>query len=283
MSGWDSFVMVDWSSGNDRGPTPKKDAIWIGAVLAGCECEPVYQRNRQIAEATLAALIEDELRSGRRLMIGFDFPFGYPEGFAHHVVSRPDPLALWDWFAAHLFDTPEANNRFDLAGRLNHLFPGIGPFWFNGLKRDIPDLPHKGTDRRDHGMPERRHAEAQAKGTFPLWQMGGAGAVGGQAMTGMATLSRLRARFLGTISVWPFEPLNTRVAFVEIWPSLIGRQVALQADAIKDCAQVRCLARAMSRLQPAELDRMLDVAAPEEGWIMGLGFESLLEGAVCPA
>ena len=27
---FDSFVMVDWSGGNDRGPRPARDAIWIG-------------------------------------------------------------------------------------------------------------------------------------------------------------------------------------------------------------------------------------------------------------
>ena len=271
--------MVDWSSGNDRGPKPKADAIWIGAVVAGVEQDPVYQRNRQAAEVYLTALIAQEVAAGRRLLVGFDFPFGYPEGFAGAVVGKADPLALWDWFAAHLEDAPKANNRFDLAGRLNAMFPGVGPFWFNGLKRDISDLPHKGRLREGHGMPERRRVEERAKGAFALWQMGGAGAVGGQAMTGMAALSRLRAAFAGEIAVWPFEPLDRPVSFVEIWPSLIAKRVALEADEIKDRAQVRVLARAVSQLSEGDLGRMLDVDAPEEGWILGLGHEALLAGA----
>ena len=45
MSRFDSFIMVDWSGGNDRGPTPKADAIWT--CVAGEA--PLYHRNRQLA------------------------------------------------------------------------------------------------------------------------------------------------------------------------------------------------------------------------------------------
>lgn len=280
MSGWQSFVIVDWSSGNDRGARATKDAIWIGAVLGGVEQEPLYRRNRQVAEAHLGALIETERSAGRKLVIGFDFPFGFPRGFVEQVTGEPDPLSLWDWLDANLSDAPENNSRFDLAGRLNALFPGVGPFWFNGLKRDIPDLPRKGSDRRDHGMPERRKVEALARGTFSLWQMGGAGAIGGQAITGMAALSRLRKRFPGEIAVWPFERLDRPVAFVEVWPSLIAKQVAEENDPIKDRAQVRCLARALSRLSTGELERLLGVDAPEEGWIFGVGHVGILAKAL---
>lgn len=274
---WDSFIMVDWSSGNDTGPTPRKDAIWLASVLGGKAGAPEYLRNRVVAADRISALIEHELAASRRVIIGFDFPFGYPAGFAARVTGSNDPLALWDWFAAHLQDTPKDNNRFDLAAELNRLFPGIGPFWFNGLKRDIPDLPRKGTARNGHGLPEKRQAEALAKGAFPLWQMGGAGAVGGQAMTGMAVLSRLRKRFPDQIAVWPFEPLDRSVAFVEIWPSLIP--ITPLSGEIKDAAQVRCLAQGLAGLSPENLAAMLAVHAPEEGWILGLGQEHLLAEA----
>lgn len=279
MTGWDTVVMVDWASGNDTGPAPRKDALWIGVTRGGAGQKPIYQRNRQVAEETLGALIEEEMAEGRRTLIGFDFPFGYPKGFAAHVVGAPDPLALWDWFARNLEDAPDANNRFDLAAQLNRMFPGTGPFWFNGLKRDIPDLPIKGNDRQGHGMAERRVAEARAPGAFALWQMGGAGAVGGQAMTGMASLSRLRARFADQIAVWPFEPLDRPVAFVEVWPSLISDVIHPAPGEVKDAAQVRVLARAISALPSRTLAEMLDVDAPEEGWILGLGMERALKDA----
>lgn len=282
MTPFDSVAMVDWSGGNDTGPRPRKDAIWIGAVLDGVEQDPIYCRNRQVAFDQLLLLCDQEIAAGRRLLIGFDFPFGYPKGFAKAITGRDDPLALWAWFAEALQDSPEGNNRFELAGKLNTRFPGIGPFWFNGSATDIPDLPRKGRARDGHGLPERRAVEMQAKGTFTCWQMGGAGGVGSQVMTGIALLHRLRAARPGLLSVWPFEPDNASVRLVEIWPSLIADRVTAESDPIKDRAQVRLLARAVAGLPASRLHAMLDVDAPEEGWILGLGHEDALSDALLP-
>lgn len=281
MTGWDSFVMVDWSGGNDTGPRPRKDAIWAGAVLGGVEQEPTYIRNRTLAYDWLQNLIAAELTAARRLMIGFDFPFGYPKGFGRAVTGCDDPFALWRHISAALTDKPHGNTRFDLAGALNARFPGVGPFWFNGTRRDIPHLPRKGRTRSGHGMPERRVCEIRATGTFTCWQMGGAGAVGGQVMTGIAVLDRLRRQFPRKIGVWPFDLADQPVAFVEIWPSLIADRVAAAGDPIKDRAQVRLMARALARLPNRRLRDMLDVDAPIEGWILGLEHEDALKEALC--
>ncbi|MEM7598013.1 MAG: gephyrin-like molybdotransferase Glp [Pseudomonadota bacterium] len=280
MNRFDTVAIVDWSAGNDTGPRPRKDAIWLGVVRAGHPEPPVYIRNRIDAEAILAALIEEELTAGRTLFLGFDFPFGYPRGFAKALTGQSDPLAIWACYAARMEDAPKANSRFDLAAQINRRFPGTGPFWFNGLQREIDDLPRKDT-RVGHGMPEKRRAEETSKGTFSCWQMGGVGAVGGQVFTGLPVLERLRHRFDGHVAVWPFQRLDRPIAFVEIWPGLINPAVK-EAEAIggiRDAHQVQLLARAVSRLPEARLAAMLDVDAPEEGWIMGQGFEEELTAA----
>ena len=281
MTGFDSFAMVDWNAGNDTGARPKKDAIWVGGVLDGVEQEPVYLRNREAAFAHLCELIESELAANRRLMIGFDFPFAYPKGFAAALrcVSNKE---VWSYFEYHLKDTPKGNNRYDLAGQINGLFNGDGPFWFNGLKRDVPGLLRKKPVASEHGQKEKRGIEEQTKGTFTCWQMGGAGAVGGQVMTGMALLSKMLARFASDIAVWPFEPLDAPVTLVEIWPSLIDAAVKRENDAIKDRAQVRLLARAFAQMPSERLATMLDVETDEEGWILGAGFEKELLQAAMP-
>ncbi len=267
MSLFQTFAMVDWSGGNDTGPTPRKDAIWACTAREGHVLQPEYQRNRMVAEKWLEALIRTELEVGRRLFLGFDFPFGYPAGFARAMTSADDPLALWDWFEGHVEDTPKANNRFDLAGRINLKFGGKGPFWMNGLRRDINGLPRRKTDY-SNPFPDRRVVETLAKGSFTCWQMAGAGAVGGQVMMGLPVLNRLRRRFAGKIAVWPFEPLDKPVAFVEIWPSLtLG---ASPAGQIKDAWQVEQVALTLSRLTEQELDAQLNVSAAEEGWILGV-------------
>ncbi len=274
---FETVIMVDWSGGNDRGPRPKQDAIW--ASVAGKE--PVYLRNRQVAEAWLAEAIE---AARKPVLVGFDFPFGYPTGFAEKITGQADPLALWDWFEARVEDAPKANNRFDLAGEINGRFGGVGPFWFNGLKREIAGLPRKGRERQGHGMPERRACEELAKGAFACWQMSGAGSVGGQVMMGLPVLARLRRRF--GAAAWPFEPWRkAQVVLAEVWPSLIARDVeqARDAEEIKDAAQVRVLAARVAGLPDHTLGTLLDVRHPraaEEGWIFGVAAE---EGCLCLA
>jgi molybdopterin molybdotransferase len=248
---------------------------------------PVYLRNRVIAVAWLRDFLAAELRAQRRVLAGFDFPFGYPAGFAERLTGRRDALSVWDFMAEHLEDAPASNNRFDLAGRINEDFPGTGPFWFNGIARDIPNLPRKGREREGHGLEERREVERRAKGSFTCWQMGGAGAVGSQVMTGMATLERLRRTFPGEIAVWPFEPLDAPVAFVEVWPSLLASSVraAIRPGDIRDAVQVRVLADAIARMAEGGTLRAAIDAAPaearaEEGWILGVGAETFLAASV---
>lgn len=274
MSHYDTFVMVDWSGGNDTGPRPRKDAIWACVAHEGRAEKPVYLRNRQVAEAWLATLFETERAARRRVLVGFDFPFGYPAGFAEALTGAPDPFAVWAWLADALQDSPRENNRFDLAGIINQRFGKVGPFWFNGLAREIEGLPRK-KENTANLFPERRVAEERAKGAFTCWQMGGAGAVGSQVFTGLPVLWRLRQRF--DARIWPFEALEGDLAFVEIWPSLtLGDGPAGQ---IKDAWQVSEVARIMSSLGSDDLRLLLDVDAPEEGWIFGLGFEDKLRRA----
>lgn len=279
---FDTIIIVDWSGGNDRGPTPKKDAIWAALIRDDTAEPPRYFRNRQVAEAWLGDIFAAELAAGRRVLAGFDFPFGYPSGFSRRVTGRADPLAIWDWFAARLEDEPKRNNRFHLAGRLNALFPGTGPFWFNGLKEDVAGLQRRKDGWGGHGLEERRLCERAAKGAFSCWQMGGAGAVGSQVMTGMAALARLRAQSPGAIAVWPFEALDAPIALLEVWPSLFARAVAAatRPDDIKDAVQVSVLADWIAGLRnEGTLERALsdmpEEARIEEGWIFGLGLQSI--------
>ncbi len=277
MTAFQTIAMVDWSGGNDTGTNPREDAIWVAVSRLGQLETPVYLRNRVEAEKWLAGLIDAEMQASRRVLIGFDFPFGYPKGFAAALTGRADPFAVWEWFERQIQDTPTLNNRFDLAGQINQaLGQGQGPFWSNGLrKRDIAGLPRTKAGYVNP-FPDRRAAELRAKGSFTCWQMAGAGAVGSQVFTGLPVLSRLRNRFAGRVAVWPFEALDKPVAFVEIWPSLTVTPAP--ENMIKDAWQVQETVRQVAALDADVLARILDVTAPEEGWIFGLGFETLLQG-----
>ncbi|MCZ0813571.1 molybdopterin-binding protein [Roseovarius sp. EGI FJ00037] len=285
MTPFDSVAIVDWSGGNDTGARPRRDAIWLGLARAG-EAQrppPRYLRNRLEAEETLETLIESERTAGRRLLIGFDFPFGFPAGFAAALTGRADTLAVWHWLEARIEDSPRANNRFALAGAINRaLGGGRGPFWGNGRPAlDVPGLPRTKADYANP-FPERRAAERIARGSFTCWQLAGAGAVGSQVLMGLPVLERLRRRFAPDVAVWPFQPLaGAPVIFAEIWPTLIDGAVkrATARGGIRDAHQVDLLAVALARLPRGDLIAMLDCDAAEEGWIMGLGHEKKLEQA----
>ncbi|MGJ8618357.1 MAG: molybdopterin-binding protein, partial [Sulfitobacter sp.] len=272
MTTFDTIVMVDWSGGNDRGATPKKDAIWVGVNRGEVADEPVYLRNRQVAESWLADLFRAELAAGRRVLAGFDFPFGYPSGFCRAVTGGDDPLALWDWFESRIKDAPGSNNRFDIAAEINRANGGKGPFWgttfqnreYDGLVRDKSDYANP--------FPNDRECEKLAKGAFTCWQLAYAGAVGSQVLMGLPVLARLRREF--PVAVWPFEPLDASIAFVEIWPSLTVRDAP--EGMIKDAWQVAEVARQIAGLRKETLAEILNVDAPQEGWMFGLGFEETL-------
>lgn len=274
MTAFDTIVMVDWSGGNDTGKSPRQDAIWACVARMGRAEEPQYLRNRSVAENWLAALFETERKAGRRVLAGFDFPFGYPAGFAKEMTGQNDPFSMWNWLEERIEDSPQSNNRFDLAGSINERFGARGPFWFNGLKRDIAGLPRRKIDYHNP-FPERRAAEKQASGAFSCWQLGGVGSVGSQVLMGLPVLTRLRKRF--GAAVWPFEPLDQWLAFVEIWPSLtLGKP---PENDIKDAWQVSEIARTVSSLDPQDLAMMLDVREAEEGWIFGIGHRDRLREA----
>lgn len=283
MSDFDIVVMVDWSGGNDRGTRPKKDAIWACVVRDTGVETPVYLRNRQVAEAWLVDLLDAELAAGHRVLAGFDFPFGYPQSVARQITGKPSPFALWDWLEKRIEDSPKSNNRWQVAGAMNARFPGIGPFWGNGSKVDVDGLPRKGRARTDHGQPELRAVEAMAKGIFSVWQLAGAGCVGSQVLMGLPVLARVRRRYAGKISVWPFEASIGQIVLAEIWPSIINDVVkahCARTGEIRDSAQVRLLAMALAGLSSEQMARLLVPHVGVEGWILGLGFEDKLTDVI---
>ncbi|MFC3614697.1 gephyrin-like molybdotransferase Glp [Lutimaribacter marinistellae] len=280
MSRFDTILVIDWSAGKRAPAKPRKDAIWIGSARDGAEQEPVYCRDRHEAEAWLSDRFAVEKAAGRRVLAAFDFPFGYPSGFARRITGSDDPLTLWDWLAARITDTPEGqNNRFDVASEMNRQFSGQGPFWGKPVEDAWPDIPYRKSTIRFDTIPERREVDLAAGTSSSCFQLFFNPTVGSQSLTGLPVLSRLR-RDMGAV-VWPFEPWReAEIVLAEIWPGLIEPAVrAEQVDEIRDRVQVRLLARALARLDPADLALMLDdtpEAAREEAWILGTGHADLL-------
>lgn len=270
---FDRIAILDWSAANQ--PRRGQDSIWLGVSGQSPENLPT----RAAALARLQSLVTQTLANGQRLLIGADFAFGYPAGFARALTGQDGALAVWDWLDARITDDAQnRSNRFAVAAQANAALPGLGPFWFNPTREALPDLPHKGNARHSHGWPEHRRCDALAKGAQSVWKLGGAGAVGSQSLTGLPRLNQLRRAFPGAVSVWPFQPPTTPVVLAEVFPSLLAPAVAASAGMIRDAAQVTLLSRALAA-QPGLaglLSHPSDPAIADEGWILGLGHEAAL-------
>jgi len=276
-------IVVDWSAAN--APKRGADSIWIGQAGAGAT-PPVNPATRAEAEAVLAGRIEAALAAGERVLVGVDFPFGYPSGLARALTGRSGGLAVWDWLSDRLRDDARnLSNRFEVAAQANAALPGIGPFWGRPAGLSLPGLPARGRERQGQTLPDLRAADRRARGAQSAWKLLGAGSVGSQALTGIPRLQALRRRFAGQVAVWPFEPVaGAPVVLAEVFPSLLRDQVArAQGYPCRDAAQVDLLARALhglgdgigALLAPDTPDEVLH----EEGWILGLGHEAALQAA----
>lgn len=286
MSRFDRVAVVDWSAANAAPrPRPQADAIWIG-VAAAAGVTTAYQPSRHAAERALGTLMDETIAAGETLLIGFDFPIGYPDGFARRLTGEANAASVWRWLDAALIDGPDnRNNRFAVADAINRDFGGAGPFWGCPQGQRFANLhPRKTVDYPALGLAERRRVEDLVPRAQPVWKLFTTGSVGSQSLTGLPVIHRLSQR--PGVAVWPFAPL-AQVTLAEIYPSLLAPAVTsrLGAGVIKDEVQVRLLAHSLWRLgQRGALGALLSAPPPEtrleEGWILGAGAATTLLAAL---
>lgn len=282
---FDRVGVLDWSAA--RGRRSGRDSIWLGL------CGPEGQTGENLptrtdAEARLAGLIGECIAGGRRLLLGCDFGFGWPRGFAAALTGRADAFAVWDWLAARVQETPGDGSGFRVvAAEANRHFVGDGPFWGDGTAAGTPGLPRK-KPPLPQGLAEHRATELAARDGVAApksqWQLAGAGAVGAQTLTGVPVLWRLRRRFAPAVAVWPFEPPDgARVVLAEVYPSMLAPAVrrAVATGEVRDAAQVRLLSAALWRLSAAgALAPLFAAGDPEEGAILAAGQRDRLAAAL---
>jgi len=286
---FDAYLMVDWSAA--AVPTLGRDSIWY-ALRDGRNERCANLATRAAAQAALRGHLLQLCGSGRRVLVGFDFPFGYPAGFAAAVGLR-GWRGVWRFVAAEIDDGDDNDNdRFAAAARINReRFGGGFPFWGHPQGRLLDGLlPTKRGTRGFTGFAERRLCELRpgARSAKTVWQLAYTGSVGSQVLVGLPRVLALREDrdLAGTVRVWPYE---TRcrgddlppIVVAEIWPSLwpeAWRDLEGRTSC-RDEAQVRGLARllqrldregALARLLDRPLSRADDAQVREEAWILGL-------------
>ncbi len=298
---FDTVIAVDWSARSSLSPRrPVADAIFICCKHRAEPPEhPLYFRGRASALAYLYDLLERALSRAARVLIGFDFGFGYPRGFAKALTGSDSPLAVWNWLAERIEDRPDnSNNRFQVAAEINNRFPGIGPFWGAPAAHTYAGLPHRGSLRVGHGLPDLRLTEQASGSAQSAWKLFTTGAVGSQTLLGISHLAGLRHWLGKRGSVWPFETQakqsSASVILTEIYPSLLSIPSAKSLTAaypnepyhVLDARQVWAACNFMSSLTDrsqnaaSALSEMV-AAVPkpvlkEEGWIFGLSAQGAM-------
>lgn len=295
-----AYVMVDWSAA--AAPRTGKDSIWIGVIKRDIRFRPTFEAfnpaTRDEAMKVLGDVLADLRRRNERALVGFDFPLGYPEGTAKALALKtPDWSGMWAFLASNVVDKPtNVNNRFAVAAKMNRLMTGEAwPLWGAPASQAQRWLTTtKPPEGAGADIPEFRATEdAARKGKLQpksVWQMHGAGAVGGQTLVGVPAVTRLLEKMGPSGAVWPFgtgwrelgaddvEPLSALV--VEVWPSLYGAKP--DAGEFKDQAQVRVTAETLAAMDDAGTlgkafgppktasPELVAKVESEEGWILGV-------------
>ncbi len=266
---FDTYVIVDWSAASQ--PKTGRDSIWICRLGADGEtvCNPP---TRHAARELLADMLAGASERGERVIAGFDFPFGYPAGFAARLGLTGTPWrVLWGEISKLVDDQPDnRNNRFFVGATLNRRVTngqGRFPFWGCpvGFTHDFLGPRHHRGHTSNEPLKERRLIDEWMVGAQPCWKLAYTGSVGSQVLTGIPVVRALRTdpRWADRARIWPFEtelrlPDEARIVFAEVWPS--WWKVRPELGPPRDKAQVRTVAEIF-----AARDRAGDLAA----WFAG--------------
>jgi len=297
---FDRYVVVDWSASGR--PTSGPDSIWVASADARGHVSCDNLSTRAHATSWLRAHLVAAADRGERVLLGIDAALGYPAGFARAVgidgTERPW-RAVWNLIASLVYDDEaNANNRFDVAGFLNRRTGAdCGPFWGNGLRREVAGLARTRGAYPCAGLAEYRTTErriaAARRRPQPVWKLSGAGSVGGQTLTLLPWLARLvdDPRLAGHTRVWPFETgfgddpcagHAPALVVAEVWPSLVdAARIAAVDRPVKDARQVVALADELRTLDsvgalgacfadPGLDDATCSLVLRDEGWILTL-------------
>jgi hypothetical protein len=265
-----SYIMTDWSGGNGR-LRNRPNAIWVayGEIKAEYP-ETTSPSSRTEATELISCLLWKAVGEKRRVLVCFDFAYGYPKGFAT-ALQAADGLAdvpwkdVWQYLGDCVEDdvgTPphshptNRSNRFDVANQINSMISispqAAGPFWCaaSGAYLNIPQRRPRQPYETAQGnlVKSERLADERAESDTPF-RLFGNGSVGSQSLTGIPRLHSLRNddRFKTTSAVWPFETgwaagdtwlrPETLIVHAEIYPSVREPE----PDTIKDRGQVRAM------------------------------------------
>lgn len=286
MTHFDRYIAVDWSAANER--RTGKDSIWIAELGPDGAQPSINPSTRAEATALLIERIKSARATNERILVGFDFVFGYPRGAARAIAGRAGWRAMWDAIGEAVKDSSEnKSNRFDVAAQFNRTLE-LEHFWGHPPHHRYAGLAPTRPQHDYLHISEHRLAEKYARGPQPVWKLAGIGSVGSQSLLGIPRLLQLKAEF-PEAAVWPFETAFEQnlspITIAEIYPSMFPTKGNIEP---KDREQVEVCVTRFAELDAAGFlgdflsapgillaNQRRDVLE-EEGWIAGVGHEHLL-------
>lgn len=285
MTLFDRYMAVDWSAANS--PKRGKDSIWVSGCADTYNIPPFNVPTRFETVSVIKDHILATLKSNKRLLVGFDFAFGYPAKTAKALGGKN-----WEdnWrYICNLVKDDQKNrsNRFHVAAELNNrMGRSEGPFWGHPHQHSYENLSPKKPKNINTSPKEFRLIEKRAAGAKSVWQLAYNGAVGSQTILGIAALETLRrdADIGDYIAIWPFETnfakaLNKPIVFAEIYPSShagwkdMPYDIADAQQVAKVCQDLKkwdCDGRLISKMTPENISEIEhQEILREEGWIIG--------------
>jgi hypothetical protein len=229
LSSVERVVGVDWSG--DQGPGQRRKiwaGVWTASPSPATGGSVVLESGRTRVE--LVEWLVEMARETPRMVVGFDFTFGFPAWFMRElgIGSAPE---FWQFVA---------NGQ---GERWLHKDCEDGRFWGRAGSRRHGKKPAEFCGEHAHRMLRRAETalKVRAEMTDPLaiakiagiapksvFQIGGAGAVGTASLRGMPGLLRLRE---AGFRIWPYDAPSVRKPLVvEIYTRLMTGAVTKSSE-----------------------------------------------------
>ena len=290
---FDEAIVLDWSAASS--PTTGPDSCWtaMGPLHGPRRTKVTNFATRAETVSSIRARLNRNRFDGRRTFVAVDVSFGFAAGAADllRLEGSPPWRALWTTLEERISDDERnTNNRFAVADALN-ASSGVQVFWgrpasasFDHLTNlSVKNVAIPGLARNP--LPRLRLAEERAGGgVISNWMLVGKGSVGGQILTCLPYLERLRAELADAVGVWPFDgpgDPGTDVVLAETWFALFDWHAA--RGAVRDEQQVRGTFDALRQLSASRWEALLSPATiarldparrreilTEEGWTFGV-------------
>jgi hypothetical protein len=225
---FEAYIAIDWS-----GAAGSYDGIAAAICRTGRSAPTlVTPHSGRWTRREITEWLKRRLCEGQRLLIGFDFAFGFP--------FEPNLGYLGG-------QAPGINNIFDLWALIEAKSCGEPDF---GCVRFVKNPDYTSLFWTAGPKPERwferkrrtEHACAEATGTRPdtLYKMIHSRQVGKASITGMRVLHHVRSSKQARVAIWPFDQVSTS-AMVEIYPTMFrkmatGKLAKLRSQSVLNAA-----------------------------------------------